>query len=158
MLFNSRWIQKNIIYISDIVSENGYPDLNKILLVITDNQAITKFEFNSIKNAMSYIAGRKINTVKDKTLYFNGKVLSKLSSRDFRLYFQKQSIEPKETHWVSVFGNQANEKCIWSRIPLLVKETKLIVLQWKILHNIFPDNSLLYKMKIKDILLCIQLK
>ena len=31
-----------------------------------------------------------------------------------------------------------------------VSETKLIELQWKILHNIYPSGTLLKKMKIKD--------
>ena len=34
------------------------------------------------------------------------------------------------------------------------KEVKLIVLQWKILHRIYPTNYLLNKMKIKQTNIC----
>ena len=34
-------------------------------------------------------------------------------------------------------------------LSFVTKETRLLVLQWKILHNIYPTNILLYKMKVK---------
>ena len=37
---------------------------------------------------------------------------------------------------------------------IVTKETRLQVLQWKILHNIYPTNILLCKMKVRDDQMC----
>ena len=42
------------------------------------------------------------------------------------------------------------DKYIWSLPALVTKETRLRVLHWKLLHNIFPTNILLCKMKVRD--------
>ena len=42
------------------------------------------------------------------------------------------------------------DKKIWSLPFEYTKETKLQIMQWKIIHQIFPSNILLKKMKIKD--------
>ena len=41
-------------------------------------------------------------------------------------------------------------KDVWEISRLCTGETRLRVLQWKILHNICPTNILLCKMKIRD--------
>ena len=43
---------------------------------------------------------------------------------------------------------------LWSLPSLVTKETRLQVLQWKRLHNIYPTNTLLCKMKVKDDQMC----
>ena len=42
----------------------------------------------------------------------------------------------------------------WSIPSVVTKETRLRVLQWKILHNIYPTNILLCKMKVRDDRMC----
>ena len=39
-------------------------------------------------------------------------------------------------------------------LPLFVSKTRLLVLQWKLLHNIYPTNILLCKMKERDDQMC----
>ena len=49
------------------------------------------------------------------------------------------------------------EQEVWirnRRTHVVTKETRLRVLQWKILHNIYPTNILLYKMKVRDDRMC----
>ena len=46
------------------------------------------------------------------------------------------------------------DKHIWSIPSLVTKETRLRVLQWKILHNIYLTNRLLCKMKVRDKQMC----
>ena len=55
--------------------------------------------------------------------------------------------------WSRKFGLKIHEH-IWSLLSLVTKETKLRVLQWKILHNIYPTNILLCKMKVRDDRMC----
>ena len=51
------------------------------------------------------------------------------------------------------FGLEMN-KHIWPLLSLETKETRLLVLQWKTLHNIYPTNILLCKMKVRDGQMC----
>ena len=55
--------------------------------------------------------------------------------------------------WSRKFGLEIDEH-IWSIPSLVTKETRLRVLQWKILHNIYPTNILLCKMKVRDDQMC----
>ena len=54
--------------------------------------------------------------------------------------------------WSRKFGLEIDEH-IWSIPSLATKETRLRVLQWKILH-IYPTNILLCKMKVRDDHMC----
>ena len=55
--------------------------------------------------------------------------------------------------WSRKFGLEI-DKHIWSIPSLVTKETRLRVLQWTILHNIYPTNRLLCKMKVRDKQMC----
>ena len=44
---------------------------------------------------------------------------------------------------------EEHDPLVWQIAPSCTTEVKLIQLQWKILHNIYPTGSLLYKMKIR---------
>ena len=46
--------------------------------------------------------------------------------------------------------NKKLHEDIWKNIFLDTKETKLQEIQWKIVHNIFPNNIILNRMKIKE--------
>ena len=43
---------------------------------------------------------------------------------------------------------------IWSVPSLVTKETRLRVLQWRLLHNFYPTKILLYKMNVRDGQMC----
>ena len=55
--------------------------------------------------------------------------------------------------WSRKFGLEIDEH-IWSIPSLVTKETRLRVLQWKILRNIYLTNILLCKMKVRDDQMC----
>ena len=67
---------------------------------------------------------RKINTAKDFTK---------------RLIFKHDSVPCANGFWSRKFGLEI-DKHIWSIPSLVTKETRLRVLQWKILHNIYITN------------------
>ena len=43
---------------------------------------------------------------------------------------------------------------IWSKIPHCTKEARLISLNWKILHNIYPTKTMLYRMGKEESNIC----
>ena len=55
--------------------------------------------------------------------------------------------------WENRIGHKMNPNT-WSNLYTGQKEIKLIQLQWKILHNIFPTNIFLHKIGIKPSDLC----
>ena len=81
---------------------------------------------------------RKINSVKD----FRKVVIS-----------MHGSVPCANGFWHRKFGTEI-DKCIWSLPAVVTKETRLRVLQWKLLHNIYPTNILLCKMKVRDDQMC----
>ena len=58
--------------------------------------------------------------------------------------------------WVKRFGDVAAKEVTWLVAKKCTKETRLIMLQWKILHNIYPTRILLKKMKKVNDELCIE--
>ena len=55
--------------------------------------------------------------------------------------------------WSRKFGLEINEH-IWSIPSLVTNETRLRVLQWTILHAIYPTNILLCNMEVRDDQMC----
>ena len=73
------------------------------------------------------------------------------SSRDFRAAICSQKYSPPcaALFWSNKYGLEIN-KYVWNIPRGCTKETRLRVLQWKILQNIYPTNIMLCKMKIRD--------
>ena len=88
----------------------------------------------------------------DRPLFCNRKINT---AKDFRkaLIFMHDSVPCAKGFWSRKFGLEIHER-IWSIPSLVTKETRLRVLQWKILHNIYPTNILLCKMKVRDDRMC----
>ena len=53
-----------------------------------------------------------------------------------------------EKMWENRLDRKLHDRT-WQNLFTQIKETKLIQLQWKILHNIYPTNILLHKIGIK---------
>ena len=52
-----------------------------------------------------------------------------------------------QNFWVKRFPNfNFKWDLIWSKLPQCTNEARLISLNWKILHNIYPTKTMLYKM------------
>ena len=66
------------------------------------------------------------------------------------LMTNKQNIVPTACHfWQKKFGFILKEK-VWHTAWKTTKETRPRVLQWKIVHNIYPTNILLNKMNVRE--------
>ena len=73
-----RWINHDIILISDIVDEVGHIHVsyNKVTEKLRDS-AITRFEYNIVYNAFNNLPNNKIYLPKNEDLYIKNKLLSK---------------------------------------------------------------------------------
>ena len=73
---------------------------------------------------------------------------TKASEKDINA--QQTNIVPTACHfWQKKFGFIFKEE-VWHTAWKTKKETRLRVLQWKILHNIYPTNILLNKMNVRE--------
>ena len=88
----------------------------------------------------------------DRPLFCNRKINT---AKDFRkrLIFKHDSVPCANGFWSRKLGLEIDEH-IWTIPSLVTKETRLRVLQWKILHNIYPTNILLCEMKVRDDQMC----
>ena len=88
----------------------------------------------------------------DQPLFCNRKINT---AKDFRkaLIFMHDSVLCANGFCSRKFGLKIDER-IWSIPSLITKETRLRVLQWNILLDIFPTNVLLCKMKMRDDQMC----
>ena len=68
--------------------------------------------------------------------------------------YAKAELTPCTQYWVNKFGEKINCPEAWLRSKNTTKEVRLIMMQWKILHNIYPSNSVLYKINITDTNVC----
>ena len=96
-------------------------------------------ENNSSENVFCLFRGLETGEIDRKTFY---KVIS------------DSSIESIKVLWRETYRIEENNPDIWSIPRECCSETKLLELQWKILHNIYPTGVLLNKMHIKDNNLC----
>ncbi len=86
---------------------------------------------------------------KSQNITFNSVSVESCSSKFFRdTLISNLFVPPRcEKYWERKFPNlNFNWSNIWLAIPSCTKEPRLLSLNWKILHNIYPTKVLLYKM------------
>ncbi|CAH1785783.1 unnamed protein product [Owenia fusiformis] len=86
----------------------------------------------------------------DETLYFNNINIKNVSSQNIR-----ESLVQKRICKIKYNGIDISER-IWESLFHCTKEASLLVIQWKILHNIYPNGTYLKKCKIENSDLCKQ--
>ena len=120
--------------------------------------SVIRLEYNVVRAAV-YALGHSHNVcdtvdteLSDQPLFCNRKINT---VKDFRkvLLFMHNSVLCANGFWSRKFGLEIDEH-IWSVPSLVTTETRLRVLQWKILHNIDPTIISLCKMKVRDDQMC----
>ena len=111
------------------------------------------FVFNAIVNSLRPHI-KTIETLYNDTYIHDYLVIGNLdtdtiSRKDIMKLITNPEIPYSENSWKRQFGDNFDKK-FWSLPFECTKETKLQVMQWKIMHEIFPSNILLKKMKLKD--------
>ena len=153
VLFFPDWIKGNIINAKDLYGLHGllsFEDIcnkigrspNRILEYNVVRAAVNKFQHdlhnhNSVSDNMSEMP------------YFHGKIITTMKG------FRKEIADSEKTtpcchmFWNRNFGIELDKK-YWLLPRLVTKETRLRLLQWKVLHNIYPTNIMLCKMRVRE--------
>ena len=149
------WIAKGVYNINDIVNDTGdpitYPQIEQTIgnapHRILEHNAI----FTALKQAQRQNRLHMINNdqLQPENIKINQHPIQSLKCKDFRalliddikpcalnFWKRKLNIDITPNHWQMAFD--------------CTTETRLRVLQWKILHNIYPTNILLNKMGISN--------
>ena len=165
-LFNSRCIDKDMYYIKDFLNNEGnimsFTDFNTIF----DNSADSLLIYNTIFNSLNKFKeefkqefqnniNNGENTSSDTVLcLFRGLEVGRINRKTFYNLISDTKTESIKEAWRNTYHLNAEDPSIWCVSRECCSETKLLELQWKILHGIYPTGVLLYKMKIKCNDLC----
>ena len=154
VLFLKEWVKGGIYFVNDMYNEYGllsYAQIceklgqspDRILQYNLVCTAVRQFVLRNNVNAASHIG----------TPLFHGRRL--VMAKDFRsqLVTGTVSVPCSQGFWKRKFGIDFNDE-VWLMAYRSCKETRLRVLQWKLLHNIYPTNILLSKMKVTDTQYC----
>ena len=145
-LFQPWCIKKGIITIRDITIESRILTLHEFKEKVGIYPRVT-LDYNIISNALR-IPLRGCFSAATEGCYFRDNLIGNLGRRFFY-----EAIKNIETPlcvglWERKFGVTVN-KSHWENVHRL-KETRLKTISWKILHNIYPTNILLFKMKLSN--------
>ena len=151
-LWSPECIKNNVLRLKDILSDERimpytqfvekYPEINYPMIpynIIT----------NAVKPILESSEYEQNEVGSDSSQYFGIKKVGKIGRKGFlnlikddqapyvlQLWKNKFNIDIESEHWLTAIN--------------ATKETRLRTLHWKIMHNIYPTNILLSKMKIKE--------
>ena len=153
-LFIECCINKSMLYIKDFLTNGeimSFQDFNTKL----NGRADTQFAYNIIYNALKKVELDIRNSLRpnenlNEKFYFKGLDIGNINRKAYYNLISNNKIIPITMNLREKFDIEENDSEVWSISLNCVSEVKLIHLQWKILHNIYPTGTLLYKMKIKE--------
>ena len=155
VIFFKRWIQKDILCLFDIIT-NGIIIEYEYISAIVGDTSLTLFEYNAVANAIKCSNIKQVYSERDLTIYFNNIPIDKQSSKAIRGIFVQSQLGDNVSipkYWRD--RDMTISEDTWQLPFIITKEIKLIMLQWKILHCIYPTRSVLFKMNIVDTRNCI---
>ena len=148
---------KKILYVKDIKGPSGFITFQDICNKI-GNSPSRILEYNVVRAAVyTFVRSHNVcdtvdSELSDQPLFCNRKINT---AKDFKraLIFMHDSVPCANGFWSRKSGLKIDER-IWSVPSVVTTETRLRVLQWKILHNIYPTNISLCKMNVRDDRMC----
>jgi len=151
-LFFEDWARKGITSICDLIHNNECI-LFETISQILGNSPKTLLEYITIRSVVTTFLRKEQNTDISRNLksipLFCGNPVEQSSI--FRKMISKQhKTEPcSKNFWKRKFDYDITEDD-WRLAFETTKETRLKLLQWKLLHNIYPTNIMLFKMKVTN--------
>ena len=156
MIYYKSWQNKGINYIKDLLDQNdnfldffafkNKYDLNENYLkyygLIGKIRTIATWDGDINNNDTTL---NKILCVKSAAKLFYKQLLNSINKKTERSCFG---------YWERVTASQLNWNTVFERIYYTTIDTKLRNFQFKLIHNIFPDNRILYKMGLVNNELC----
>ena len=160
-LFFPRWKHAGIESVNDLINENENRlfSLTEIQNMVKQNKANTLFEYNALLNAIPSLWKEWVtHSIRNEQIESNKnckasifvtkpKEIIKILKENTK---ENQSVKPcAHGFWRRKLGVELNSK-MWTTPSIATQEIRLRELQWKIMHNIYPTNILLNKMKVVD--------
>ena len=145
-IFLERLIFKNILYVNDFCSGSQLMNIRDFKIKHGHYNGI-ELDYNIIANALSNVVimfngtNRKLQYLqqtKRKDIYNELKSTSDVGH--IIRFWERKGIHLDTEYWTVAFRS--------------TKEVRLRMLNWKILHNIYPTNILLHKMKLSNSQMC----
>jgi exonuclease III len=152
VLFFKSWIENNIMYLTDIMNNKEIMSFAEICSIIGSSPS-RFLEYVVVYNAVKTFlkTGKEYTTINNlpRVPRFHSKNL--LKAKEFRQSLvQAKWTEPcAQNFWQRKFDIKLTEKH-WLIAKYSTQETRLRLLHWKLLHNIYPTNIMLCKMKVRD--------
>ena len=106
-LFMKNWINKKIIFVSDIIDDNNRISYKKMTTNMGDS-GITKFQFNVIYNATKNYQNRDICTIKDTNHHIFNKYIQQVNNKKIRKYLQCNKNKDMRNSWETKFINDGH--------------------------------------------------
>ena len=157
IIYYKQWHEKGILYVRDALDQNSnFLDYIQFKTKYDLNVNFLKYYglINKIRNLVNR-GGREVNSdqtlhailyMKSASKYFYKKILDPLIKHKERNCFKKweRATDSNDLDWETIFN----------RIYSSTIDTKLRNFQFKLIHNILPDNRILLKMGIIENDLC----
>ena len=152
VLFFDYWQKKGIEQVKDVINyaDKRLLSMQEIQNLIGHNRARIVIDYNILINSIPKDWLRWIHLGEHETIiesceasmfFTKPKIIKQLISLNKEI-----PVPISQSLWERKFGIKIG-KTDWNRAIVSTKETRLRVLHWKILHNIYPTNILLKKMK-----------
>ena len=144
-------ISKGVISISDMLNSNTVISYDRCHQVYNGhpNSLIDYHAICSALKNINYLADYS----PDPAYYFKGVQTGDIGRKKFYLLIKPADTPISCAFWKTKFDIDINGKD-WNLIHQL-KETKLVVLCWKIMHNIYPTSISLFKMGLNGTIKCL---
>ena len=155
-IFITSCIKRSMIYIKDFMNNENIMNFDcfQTCFGVT---AETQLVYNIIYNALAKIESDlkqsfslSLSEDNSKLSFFRGHEMGKINRKSyFKLISEKQTLSICK-EWRDSYNVEEGNSNVWSISFSCTSEVRLIQLQWKILHRIYPTGTLLFKMKLKD--------
>ena len=134
-------------------TDERFLTLDKVRSIVGEYPGV-EFDYYALFNAlgMAWRDPEILTGYTNPEPHFRGHNITGISSKLIRSELLKLRYKPPccISFWQRKYPDISVEQRLFSRAFIATKEVRLRVLQWKILHNIYPTCILLQKMKIRD--------
>ena len=146
------WIHNGIYQIKDILD-----DQNNLIPFQELKNPNRLLEYNAVNTTLQqawqhnrlHLSNNPSKEDSSHSMTLNGTPVTSLSVKDFWQLLTEDAQPYSVNFWKKRFDTEIDNR-YWEVASNVNQETRLKVLQWKILHNIYPTNILLHKMGIAN--------
>lgn len=153
-LFYDSWYKAGIIKIRDLLNTTDNTFLSYNQLLRKYNIRSHFLQYHSLVSAIPEQWKKQLKNNPNKTIStrYPQQLFHCLSCKKaYNILLLKQIEPPTTQNRILSYGISESDLPLYYLLPFVVtRETKMSMLQYKILHNILPTNLLLYRMNISD--------